>query len=268
MVRNFLYILIFAAWVLFLTSCEKVLDLELESVDQVLVIEGTVEENGQGAIVRISKTTDYYSDGTTNPVSGASVRIINGKGFSAQLDENSPGVYTSPNIKGRSGQTYSLVVEYDGKTYQASSYMGSRPEILDLQMAYLDGMGIIDSGYSIATYLHDPDGEENFYRIRYLKNGKVVTGAYSIVTFSDKLFNGKDIGLDSGYLVFQKNDTVMVELMAIDEAVYKYFSTLDNILEGIAPQSAAPANPVSNISGGALGYFSAYAVDRKQIIIR
>jgi len=38
----------------------------------------------------------------------------------------------------------------------------------------------------------------------------------------------------------------------IDKDVFKYW----NELQSINPGSAAPANPTSNISNGALGYFS------------
>jgi hypothetical protein len=51
------------------------------------------------------------------------------------------------------------------------------------------------------------------------------------------------------------NDTVQMELDAIDRPVYDYFYTLNqSTLNG---QSAAPANPVSNFSNNALGYFCA-----------
>jgi hypothetical protein len=90
MVRNFLYILIFAAWVLFLTSCEKVLDLELESVDQVWSLKELLRKTS-GAIVRISKTTDYYSDGKPQFRSQCN-ELSTAKGFRSGM--KAPGVYT------------------------------------------------------------------------------------------------------------------------------------------------------------------------------
>lgn len=47
-------------------------------------------------------------------------------------------------------------------------------------------------------------------------------------------------------------------LQAIDKSVYDYFSSLNKLSAGGINSSATPANPVSNVSGGALGYFSAH----------
>jgi len=49
-----------------------------------------------------------------------------------------------------------------------------------------------------------------------------------------------------------------------DAAVYKYWYSLNDGATGTG-QSASPANPVTNISGGALGYFSAQTVRTKGI---
>jgi hypothetical protein len=54
-------------------------------------------------------------------------------------------------------------------------------------------------------------------------------------------------------------------MLGIDEAVYKYWYSL-HFNGGDGGNIATPANPVTNISGGALGYFSAQTVDRKTVI--
>jgi hypothetical protein len=64
-------------------------------------------------------------------------------------------------------------------------------------------------------------------------------------------------------------DTITIDLLSIDKATYDYFHTLSDILTSDqSPTSLAPANPTTNISGSALGYFAAYAVDSKQIVVR
>jgi hypothetical protein len=63
-------------------------------------------------------------------------------------------------------------------------------------------------------------------------------------------------------------DTITVQLLSIDKAAYDYFSTLRDILSSDrAATSLAPANPNSNISNGSLGYFAAYTVDTRMIVI-
>ncbi len=66
---------------------------------------------------------------------------------------------------------------------------------------------------------------------------------------------------------FNNGDTVTVYLQSIDEGVYEYFRTLKQLEGGGHGGSTSPANPRSNIDNGALGYFSAYAIKEKSIVI-
>ncbi len=68
------------------------------------------------------------------------------------------------------------------------------------------------------------------------------------------------------YIKVRSKDTVMVEMRCIDKAVYDYFYSLDQI-SSTNGNSATPANPVSNILGGALGYFSAHTVRKVAAVI-
>jgi hypothetical protein len=54
-------------------------------------------------------------------------------------------------------------------------------------------------------------------------------------------------------------------MMCIENAVFKYWFSLNQSATGNS-QSASPANAVSNISGGALGYFSAHTVETREIV--
>jgi hypothetical protein len=58
-----------------------------------------------------------------------------------------------------------------------------------------------------------------------------------------------------------------VQLISLDSAVYEYYKTFTELVN-TNPGSAAPANPNSNLSNGALGYFSAWSSDTMSVIIR
>ena len=65
----------------------------------------------------------------------------------------------------------------------------------------------------------------------------------------------------------KSGDTVTwIEMLGIDEAVYKYWYSL-HFNGGDGGILLLPANPVTNVSGGALGYFSAQTIDRKSVIV-
>jgi len=54
-------------------------------------------------------------------------------------------------------------------------------------------------------------------------------------------------------------------MQCIDKNVYEYWYSLDQSSTG-SSQSAAPGNPVSNMQGGALGYFSANTLQSRSVV--
>jgi hypothetical protein len=56
-------------------------------------------------------------------------------------------------------------------------------------------------------------------------------------------------------------------MQTIDKPIYKYFYALAASM-GNGPNASVPGNPVSYLSGGALGYFSAHTRQERTVIIR
>jgi hypothetical protein len=136
-----------------------------------------------------------------------------------------------------------------------------QPEILDLQMAYLTGWGY-RQGYPLPRSRRAPDGEENFYRYAILKNGKELRFRF-YCTFSVIVY-GK-IAAGFSYLVFQKNDRSWSSGWQLRR---RFTNMFDLITDWRKCAHRCSGHPRFKHQWGALGYFSAYAVDRKQIIIR
>ena len=103
----------------------------------------------------------------------------------------------------------------------------------------------------------DPANIHNYYRLVYSINN---IQKPEINVTDDRLNEGKIIA----YVIrpadeetkLKKGDNVSIWLESVDQGVYEYFRTAGR--EG--GQSASPANPTSNISNGALGYFNACSV--------
>jgi len=117
---------------------------------------------------------------------------------------------------------------------------------------------------------NDPAGMANQYKfVRYL-NGVKTKG---IFINNDDLTDGRHTatklfidGNDNKDDKLESDDTVKIDMLCIDAAVYKYWYSMEQSATGEA-QSAAPANPVTNISGGALGYFSAHTFQTKSMLV-
>jgi len=255
--------------VLFIFSaCEKVIEFDLAGSKDAIVIEAVINNDQLPITVRVSKTTPYFGTKKSNPVSNAKVSVRSEKGKAKYLTETSPGIYELKKTVALPGLWYIIDVEYDGITYTARSFLNEPVHIEEVGFSYFDGFGVFDSGYKINTYISDPGNIENYYRLKYYINGKPYNDAGVITLYSDQLFNGKEIGLGHRAIIFKETDTVIIELQSIDKAAFDYFSTLENISGNDILQSASPANPISNFSNGALGYFSAYSFDRKTMIIK
>lgn len=249
------------ASVIALSSCEKVIEPDLNDAEPQLVIEAEISGQPQNSTVKISRSTSFYASGSFNGVTNATVTISDDAGNSENLPMLTPGVYTSPSLTGVPGRTYFLNVTCDGKTYTAVCKMPGAV-VMDTLLQMTQIAHDNTRRFLIPVY-NDPVSETNFYRIKVYANDNPL---HSIFVRTDRLTNGTLVTQPVGpfFLDLVPDDTATVVLYGIDKTVYDYFNGLEQALDG---NSAAPANPVSNISGGCLGYFSAHSKTERKIRI-
>src|SRR5258708_12937055 len=65
---------------------------------------------------------------------------------------------------------------------------------------------------------------------------------------------------------YRSNGNVSVDMQCIDKNMYKYWYSMDQSSTGDGGTTAA--NPVTNVVGGALGYFSAHTSQTKTILVK
>ena len=120
----------------------------------------------------------------------------------------------------------------------------------------------------VSCHFSDPEGARNFYRLKTYNVNDKTKAKISKELYNDDVYNGNNVELRWNNDIYQLNDTVVVELYSLDENTYEYYKTLFPISGGSEMMSfTTPANPNTNLSNGALGYFGAYAVSRDTIII-
>ena len=260
------YILLLLA--LFAAGCEKVIHVDLNNANPEIVIEALLHDNENSCRVNISETGSYFEPYNKHAVTGADIVLSDSEGHIFNFNDNGDGVYQSDSFTPVYGQLYTISVDAGGKTYQASSYLNRPVPVNSLSSEYRQGTLFFDSGYIVTCNFTDPAGTPDYYRIKISVNGQEDSSPYDYYVFKDEFFNGKTIGIPLQRQLFNPGDTVRVELLRIDEAAYDYFNTLESILGSSSAGSAAPANPVSNFSNNALGYFSAYSSSGKTIIIQ
>jgi hypothetical protein len=250
-----------------LSSCQKVIDVKLNSAASRLVIEGNIDDAPGPYLVQITKTVDFDQNNTFPGVADAFVTIADNLGNVDTLLHNGAGKYYTQRLVGRVGTTYTLTAVVGNQTYTATSRM---PQVVPIDSLY--SLVSTPFGNNI-TYMvpvfQDPVDQQNFYNFQLFINGRQSKGVY--VT-DDAFINGQKLSLslfpsggpNSNNDEIKKGDSVAVVLQAIDNGTYQYYFSLD---QNINQSSASPANPTSNIKGGALGYFSAHATSTRAIVI-
>jgi hypothetical protein len=249
-----------------LTSCERVIEIDLSSVTPKLVVEATINDSGEPARVKLSKTIDFSKPNTFPTITNATIRLADDKGNETVLRHKGEGVYESTELKGTQGTTYTLTIQAEGKNYTAVSKM---PKLVSFDSAWLGTQSFFGTSSKTPNIrFRDPQILGDYYRFRVQINQKKLG---NVLVLTDNISNGQTVsrGLNLGNsndAKIVKNDTVRIEMQCIDNSAYLYFFSLSQLDSG-PNQSATPANPVSNIKGSeVLGYFSAYTTQSRQII--
>ena len=265
------YCFLSIAYCLILSSCQKVIDINLNAAAPQIVIEGSVNDQPGPYYINLSQTVNFSETNVFPPVTGALVKITDNTGLTDILTEVSPGSYRTSTLQGVPGKSYTLSVSSNGKNYTSVSNMPAPVNIDSLTIITTTG-GFGGPRKRLQANFQDPSGIANFYKFgitHYVVINNVVQ--YSIIEksisiTSDKLQDGKMLTYNlSGRNTLISGDSIVVALQTIDQGVFDYFRTLGQADNNAA--SATPANPTSNITNGALGYFSAYAVRSKGIVI-
>lgn len=264
---------------LFLNSCEKVIDIDLNQSNPRFVIEGNLSNEAGESKVRISKTLNFDETTAYPAISGALVTITDNKLNQIDtLTETSAGIYFKAGLEGIEGHTYTMMVKIDNEIFTAVSAMPFSVNLDSLVQENLAGSGTgggpggsggpgnpggdhdYETIIQITPHYTDPVNSENYYQFEVTRNDTLV----------DDVFIRNDVGFNgsSSHLPLRvkadKGDVVTIDLQCIDKTVYNYFFGLN---ENINQSSATPANPTSNINNWALGYFKAHTSKKKTISI-
>ncbi|WP_028297319.1 DUF4249 domain-containing protein [Olivibacter sitiensis] len=258
------------------SACEKVIDIDLNEAEPVLVIQAEIGGDRTTQAVVLQRSVAFSSAVTSEPVSGALITVkdervadssgnpINGNSLvrnaTYTFREVTPGVYLLDNYRGYPGVKYTLNILLDDHQYEASSVM---PPLVKIDSIGTTKSSIFgeDRNMVAVKYL-DPEGVPNYYRYQLVHNGEWMN---TILVRSDKFNDGRmveqslfDLDVD-----FNVGDHLEVIQQSVSKEVYDFF----NAVLSNNPGSAAPANPPSMFGPGTIGYFSAYSADQAATLI-
>ncbi|HEV8084071.1 MAG TPA: DUF4249 family protein [Chitinophagaceae bacterium] len=266
--KNIVTFPVFIIFFLIFSSCEKVINIDLKKAESKYVIEAYVSNEPGDCKVHITQTVNFSDPADFPGVPGAVVTMQDDNNTPVALVETGYGMYESKDINGTEDHTYSLLVKVNGQVFTSVSQM---PKQVNFDSLSIVDFRSFDGNRKFANVtFDDPSGKGNAYRFLQYKNEILNKNIFvlnddftdgrinnSLLTYFDRTYEER----------IETGDSIKVEMQCVDFAVYKFFSSLSQSSTG-SSDNVSPGNPVSNIQGGALGYFSAYTKQKKIVLAK
>jgi translation initiation factor IF-1 len=260
--KSILYIF---ACLLFFTSCEKVIDLDLKENQSKIVIEGNITNEAGPYYVKITQSTVLSDTSKTPTIHNAVVAISDNQGTTETLTFIGNGTYQTKNLRGMVGRTYTLTVKIGTETYTAQSTMPVLVPLDTIKLATNTFGGEID--YDFIPVYTDPATTGDIYRFLLTINEKLMKAHFIL---NDQVENGvvnKQHLQNIMELKLKTGDVVKIQMQKVDSKVGLYYTTLVQNTDTGPGGGTTPNNPPNNISNGALGIFSAHTVQEKSVVV-
>lgn len=262
---------IFAILVLFtLGGCIKE-QPSTKHYEQRMVVDGRIE-NGRAAVVTLSLNLGYKDEYDSEDfknmvVRWAKVTVVDDEGNKEVLtgrsnkDYPTQYIYTGSNLKGKTGHSYKLIVEYSGRTWTSVTTIPPDISFEDISITHYR-----DSLYSITAVIPPISTPCS---IECALNGSsyyapTLIGVYNASPTSRRItinrpldnFNRND------YLTyFLSDNTVKLRLNSLGNFAYDYWSEWENNIINLEnPIFPAINNMPTNISDDGLGIWAGYGV--------
>lgn len=279
--KNLVYNFLTSVACLFLlSSCNDVIQVDLEDKSGQLVVDGAMydgKDNGR-CIIKLSRTMPYFDSSPAKIVSGAVVTLKNNtEGKQETLTENPVGTFQSKEIVAKIGNSYTLEVRADGEIYRATTQVLPVPEV-DSLVYETKTITVRNNeqktGVIIKYFGEELPEEKNFYRVKMYVNGQLMNKPEDLLPFSDVLSRGKyisNVELNGNTRPLAINDIVRVEILSLPEDVYYFYADLqkqsNNALIFTPPLANISTNIVNinpNSTKKAVGIFVAAGLRAKE----
>lgn len=250
--------LILSSTLLF-TSCEDVIDVDLDSSSERLVIDAEIlwkkQTDGTQQEIKLSRLTNYYETETIK-VSDAQVLIKNSAGESFIFQESEEeGTYKCTDFLPQLLETYTLEIVVDEELYTATEMLIPAPEINRIEQD--DEGGFLGDEIEVSFFYNDPIDETNFY-LTDIRTTFLPLPEYNLT--DDDFYNGNEIEDSFSNEDLEVGDDIRITFRGISASFYNYMNLILETTSG-NPFSTPPANIRGNIinqtqaENYALGYF-------------
>ena len=266
---------------LFLSSCQDVIQLDVPNDGKVLVVEGQISDNIDLNYVKLTFTNAYYDTTKNEAVKNAAVVIINQNGDKIYLLETpaNSGIYKI-NSLGVIGNSYLIEITLDnGEFYRSDlQMMDKNPKLDTIYQRFFskkDALFFMDTGIYVLFGFQDDPTMVNNYWFRFYKNDTLYNSVQNLQVSEDRFYNGSKLE-DLFFLeTVLPGDKIKIESFSIS---YPQFEFLTRIVQQVGQQGTpfdVPPAPlkgnvkcISNPNKYTLGFFGVNAVISETITIK
>jgi len=256
------------------TSCEEVIDVDLDTAAPRLVVDASIQwlkgTAGNDQKIKLSTSTGYFSDAIPT-VSGATVYIKNSADETFDFIENpGSGEYVCNTFVPAIGETYTLTVIANGQTLTATETLKPVPVIDKIEQETkpgFDGEDVIE----VKAYITDFAGTSDYYLTRY-KSSLNAVPEFNVT--DDEFFDGNQVFGLYRHEDLKAGDRLDITVSGISERYATYMEILISMIGGGGPFSVPPATLRSNLvnqtnfDNYVFGYFSVSETDHRLYIIQ
>lgn len=272
--KNIKIILAFIGLIL-ISSCEKVVDIDLNTMEPKLVIDAAIKWQkgtiGNVQTIKLSTTNSYY-DNQVPTVSGATVFITDAANNVFNfVESNVAGSYVCSNFTPVLNRNYTLTINSNGSTYTATETLKSVPSIDRIEQ--INNAGFSGKDIEIKSYYTDNGATQDYYLSKFKPSYTVIPIYFAQEDIS---FQGNQIfGLYRSDKL-KPGQNFEVTLSGISKQYYNYMRILISIAgnnSGGSPFQSPSATVRGNIINTTndvnypLGYFSLSEQDFRSYII-
>lgn len=270
-----------------LMACEKAVDIIPSNLDQVLVVEGSIENN-QPPVVVLTRSLAFFEQLSAQDFANSFVRnanvfvsdgtrrvrlteyrrqVGNANFYFYSVDSSNPAQI----MIGQLNTRYALEIETDGKRYTANTSIPALSRKID-SLWWQTVPSSKDSTLAVVfSKVTDPKGFGNYTRyFTSVNDSAFLPGTTSVfddqfvdgTTYDVQVFRGfnRNVEFDPetfGY--FKRGERVRVKLSNIDKATFDFWRTWEQNQSNVGNPFGVPVKVLSNLSAGATGIFAGYA---------
>lgn len=282
-IKHIAYFLVF----ILTSSCaDEEIPWEITPMPDKLVVEGSFTNEVKHHLIKLTSTSDYFSNKETPRVSNATVSITDlnsGEVIPFFEKPSGSGVYvtleaTSGIVNHRYRLNIILENPIDGENeYHAEGTMIEGLSIDSLSAltyenpVFTPGFGIDSLLLYVAVYGYEPQEIENYYQVNLYKNDQLLNDTIDeeTIIWDEQEFDGEYVNTLIYFEQFEAFEKVTIEVLSVEKGYMDFVNGISNLANQSGDPfdiSGPPANALGNMSNEAIGFFKVAYISRRSTL--